>query len=332
MTQFYFDGQRFESSEGESVLDTLVKAGHELNYSCKKGICKTCIVQHVSGTLSVGSQRGLDSTLKENGYVCSCQCRPTDGLKLKSVMTQDLFISGSLLSKKFLSESVVEVVIKLSQPIEARAGQYVNLRRFDGLTRSYSLASGSDARQVVLHVRRKYNGQFSDWLFHRAGNGERLLVQGPLGKAYYQPHFKQDTLVVIASGTGLGAAYFMVQAAIERHHEGPIYLYYGANNIDELYMHSQLLQAAMRYRQLQYLGCVSKLDSMQTLPGKVVLGDPFEHAAEQHQFDRQHRVVLCGEPSFVNAGRETAFLNGVPIERVHAIAFEYKNLRSRERA
>lgn len=331
MKQFFLDGQAFDYLQDESVLDSLIKAGHKLNFSCKKGVCKTCLVQHVGGQLPVGAQRGLDRALKEQGYVCACLCKPTDGLKFKSVMTQDLFISASLLSKKYLSESVVEVTLNLSKPINGRAGQYINLRRFDGLTRSYSLAPGSHGRQAVVHVRRKYNGQFSDWLFHRAGNGEQLLLQGPLGAAYYQQGYSADTLVIVACGTGLGAAYYIALEAIELGHQGDIFLYYGTNDIAELYQHSQLMQASLRHRQLHYLACITKTPQG-NLPGKVVVADPFDEAAKNHQFDRQHRVVLCGEPSFVNASRKAAFLNGVPIDRVHAIAFEYKDLRARERA
>lgn len=39
MTQFYFDEQSVESIKGETVLDALIRHGHCVTYSCKKGAC-----------------------------------------------------------------------------------------------------------------------------------------------------------------------------------------------------------------------------------------------------------------------------------------------------
>ncbi|QYJ88047.1 2Fe-2S iron-sulfur cluster binding domain-containing protein [Shewanella mesophila] len=331
MTVFYLDGQAFESEAQETVLDALIRHGQRLNYSCKKGVCKTCLVQQVKGDILVGSQRGLTRALKKRNYICACQCRPFEALALKSILSQDLFVSAVIQEKKLLSDSIVRIGLKLDEGICHQPGQYINLRRFDGLTRSYSPTNISGASLIELHVKRKYNGQFSDWLYHHAGLGEQLLLQGPLGSHYYKQEYAEDKLIIIAFGSGLGVAHGIINQALVGGHKGDIFLYVGAQNETDLYLHAQLLKMMLEYKQFSYQACITGQASTPRLGRRVMLGDPFSEAIKLHQFDRQQQLFICGEPTAVNQSRERAFLNGYPIARVHALSFEYKDLRARTR-
>ena len=335
MTRFYFDGLGFDAQSDETVLDTLIRAGHQVNYSCKKGSCKTCLVKHVDGELSTGSQRGLTLALKREHYLCACQCKPTAGLKLKSVLAQDLFISAQILSKQYLSDSVVKLKLKFSETINHCAGHYINLRRFDGLTRSYAIANDSSGEFIELHVKRKYNGQFSDWLFHHASVGEGLLLQGPWGHCCYSTAYIEDDISLIACGTGLGPVYGIALDALKSGHRGKINLYHGARNHADLYQHSSLLQLMLEHRNFTYHGCVSTLQKNDSQPmSRVQQGDPFDIAMVHFPVKAQlgnksrHRVYLCGEPEFVMRGQASVFLNGVALDRIHVLSFDYKDLRS----
>ncbi|MCJ8304699.1 2Fe-2S iron-sulfur cluster-binding protein [Shewanella sp.] len=335
MTRFYFDGQGFDAQSDETVLDTLIREGHQVNYSCKKGSCKTCLVKHVDGELSTGSQRGLTLALKRGHYLCACQCKPTAGLKLKSVLAQDLFISAQIHSKQYLSDSVVKLKLKLSETINHCAGQYINLRRFDGLTRSYAITNDSSGEFIELHVKRKYNGQFSDWLFHHASVGEGLLLQGPWGHCCYSTAYIEDDISLIACGTGLGPVYGIALDALKSGHRGKINLYHGARNYADLYQHSNLLQLMLEHRNFTYHGCVSTLQKNDSQSmSRVQQGDPFDIAMLHFPVKAQpgnksrHRVYLCGEPDFVLRGQASVFLNGVALDRIHVLSFDYKDLRS----
>ncbi|QYK00188.1 2Fe-2S iron-sulfur cluster-binding protein [Shewanella psychrotolerans] len=331
MTVFYLDGQAFESKSQETVLDALIRHGQRLNYSCKKGVCKTCLVQQVKGDIVVGSQRGLTLALKKRNYICACQCRPSEDLTLRSILPQDLFIGATIQQKTVLSDSIVGIGLKLDEAIRHQPGQYINLRRFDGLTRSYSPTNISGASLLELHVRRKYNGQFSDWLYHYASIGEQLLVQGPLGSRHYKSDFTADKLIIIAFGSGLGVAHGIINQALAEGHQGEIFLYVGVQNEADLYLHSQLLKMMLEYSQFSYQACITGNANPRKLGRRIMLGDPFSEAINVHQFDRQQQLFICGEPTAVNQSRERAFLNGYPIERVHALSFEYKDLRARAR-
>lgn len=137
------------------------------------------MVQHIGGDLPVGAQRGLTTELKSDAYICACLCKPTPDLKLKSILAQNLFMTAHIHEKQYLSESVVKILVEPIEEFIHSAGQYINLRRFDGLTRSYSITNDPDSKRIELHIRRKYNGQFSDWLFNHASSfvskGQQLI-------------------------------------------------------------------------------------------------------------------------------------------------------------
>jgi ferredoxin-NADP reductase/ferredoxin len=333
MTRFYFDEQSVESIKGETVLDALIRHGHSVTYSCKKGACKTCLVQHVSGDLPTGAQRGLTTQLKSDAYICACLCKPTAGQKLKSIIAQNLFVSAHIHEKQYLSESVVKILVEPTEEFRHSAGQYINLRRFDGLTRSYSITNDPDSKLIELHIRRKYNGQFSDWLFNHASVGESLLIQGPWGDCCYKASYRNDTLILIGTGTGLGPVYGIARDALSQGHKGEIYLYHGARNVADLYHHNKLLKLMLEHRNMTYLACVDHMDEKAVSSTRVEVGDPFEVAMNMHKMDSQtlpdspQRIFLCGEPSFVTKGQQLIFLNGTPLDRIHALTYDYKDLR-----
>lgn len=331
MTRFYLDGQLYDAREGESVLDTLIRHGQQVNYSCKKGVCKTCLVQHLEGDINIGAQRGLTSGLKARHYICACQAVVSDELKLKSILPHDLFTPAVLEQKQYLNQSIVRIALKVEQGFIHQPGQYINLRRFDGVTRSYSLTNSPSDDLLELHVRRKYNGQFSDWLYHQANIGEKLLVQGPMGASSYDSQCQDNKLIVIAFGSGLGVAVSIVREALSHRHQGEIHLYVGGREMDDLYLHAELLQMMLEHRHFFYHACITGHHDVMPSGRRVMLGDPFNEAVKAHKFDRQQHLFLCGEPSLVNQSRKMAFLNGFPIERVHTLSFEYKDLRTRPR-
>ncbi len=74
------DGRRrsFEMSAGdESVLAAAERAGLELPYSCRSGVCSTCRVKVVNGTVSMAHNVALEDWELAAGYMLACQARPT---------------------------------------------------------------------------------------------------------------------------------------------------------------------------------------------------------------------------------------------------------------
>ncbi|MEH3146744.1 MAG: phenylacetate-CoA oxygenase/reductase subunit PaaK [Methylobacterium frigidaeris] len=64
---------------GETVLDAATRAGLDLPYSCRGGMCCTCRAKLVEGEAEMEVNYSLEPWEIEAGFVLTCQARPTSG-------------------------------------------------------------------------------------------------------------------------------------------------------------------------------------------------------------------------------------------------------------
>jgi ring-1,2-phenylacetyl-CoA epoxidase subunit PaaE len=77
------DGRRrtFPMAPGDaSVLDAAERAGLELPFSCRSGICATCRVRVVAGKVDMMHNIALAPWELDAGFILCCQARPTTGM------------------------------------------------------------------------------------------------------------------------------------------------------------------------------------------------------------------------------------------------------------
>jgi ring-1,2-phenylacetyl-CoA epoxidase subunit PaaE len=74
------DGDLFElalQSSGETILDAAYKAGADLPFACKGGVCCTCKAKIIEGTARMDINYALEKDEVEAGYILTCQSHPT---------------------------------------------------------------------------------------------------------------------------------------------------------------------------------------------------------------------------------------------------------------
>ena len=64
-------------AEDESVLDAALRAGLDLPYACKGGMCSTCRARVLEGAVEMRLNFSLEPWEVEAGFVLTCQARPT---------------------------------------------------------------------------------------------------------------------------------------------------------------------------------------------------------------------------------------------------------------
>ena len=65
------------NGDGECVLDAGLRAGFDLPYSCRAGVCSTCRARLVRGEVRMDYDQALEAWELEAGYVLCCQARPS---------------------------------------------------------------------------------------------------------------------------------------------------------------------------------------------------------------------------------------------------------------
>jgi ring-1,2-phenylacetyl-CoA epoxidase subunit PaaE len=72
------DGRRrtfMMKMDDETVLDAAARAGVELPFSCRAGVCSTCRTKVISGAVEMAQNYALEDWELEQGYVLACQSR-----------------------------------------------------------------------------------------------------------------------------------------------------------------------------------------------------------------------------------------------------------------
>ncbi|MGA2287587.1 1,2-phenylacetyl-CoA epoxidase subunit PaaE [Bradyrhizobium sp.] len=73
------DGKRREVpvAEGEAILDAALRAGMDLPFACKGGMCSTCRAKLVEGHARMEVNYSLEPWELAAGFILTCQARPT---------------------------------------------------------------------------------------------------------------------------------------------------------------------------------------------------------------------------------------------------------------
>lgn len=73
------DGMQFDfqlQSDGSTLLDAAMRAGADLPFSCKGGVCSTCKAKVLEGEVAMELCYGLEPDEVAAGYVLTCQAHP----------------------------------------------------------------------------------------------------------------------------------------------------------------------------------------------------------------------------------------------------------------
>ena len=78
LAEIVLDGRRYTVpvGEDEGIVDAALRAGLELPYACKGGMCCTCRAKIVEGRVEMRTNYSLEPWEIEAGYALTCQARP----------------------------------------------------------------------------------------------------------------------------------------------------------------------------------------------------------------------------------------------------------------
>lgn len=326
MAQLKYQGRNIQTRDGENALDAMLRNGINVPFSCRNGVCHVCLQHCVTGEIPERAQHGLRSELREQGYFMPCMCVPTGEMEIEP--PSGLYQATLLHSKEMLAPHVCKLLIEPPANFDYHAGQFINLRRRDGLVRSYSLAGLAQDYFLEIHVQRKDGGAMSNWILDELAPGDELDVQAAAGECYYNNAAHGRPLLLVGTGTGMSPLLGIVRDALHQQHQGEIHLYHGARASDHFYLRDVLRQMETQHANLHYHEC---LLGEHAVHAGLHAGDVLEIAFAQHKELGGWQVYLAGAADMVDRGAQLAAAQGALPQAIHADAFVLCDLRETPR-
>lgn len=311
--RIHYQGSNILVENDETVLDALLRCGHEIANGCRAGACQSCLLV-ADQSPPASAQLGLNDNQKALNYFLSCQCKPVSSLKIRNADEGSNRVKAEVISKEQLNPQVMR--LRLAADLTYYPGQYATLWRNKTIARSYSMASHPDLDDYLeFHIKVLENGQFSAWAYHDLKPGDEIDIQGPMGQCIYAVE-PQTPLLMAAIGTGLAPIYGIVKDAIQQAHRGDIHLVVGAGTPEGFYYVEELQRLAMEQKNLHtHFVCQSGHSQF------AQQANLYEYC--QHRFPdlNGHQIYLCGASSFVQKMKKQCFLSGASMGNIATDAF-----------
>ncbi len=312
----------FPCDRGETVLNAAQRAGYELPYSCRKGVCGTCKSKLVSGEMRAYSGDTLTEQERAAGQVLLCQARPRSDLTIapREIKKIDPFARRTLTARVFRITRVAEDItfVHLRFPagirIHFKAGQNLEVILPDGERRNFSMANPPhESDGVQLHIRHVPGGAFTGYVYNKLARGDLLRVELPFGS--FTLHESAKPILFVAGSTGFAPIKSMIEDALRKGIKRQMTLYWGARTRAGLYSELPRQWQAQNPR-FSYVPVLSDTPEPGTRSGLV-------HAAvlADHRSLAPFQAYVCGPPVMTSAAKRDFIAAGLPEQDFFVDAF-----------
>ncbi|MCB1866579.1 MAG: CDP-6-deoxy-delta-3,4-glucoseen reductase [Chromatiales bacterium] len=324
-------GHEFSAEAGESVLDAALRAGHALPYSCRSGLCGSCMGTLVNGEVEYpdGEPPALGADDRAAGRVLCCQAVPRTDVTVRARVIE---VAGDLRPRVFpcrvldlerLAPDVMRMRLRLPGDgrLQFLAGQYLQFLLEGGRRRSFSLANAPhDDESIELHIRHVPDGWFTGRVFESLAPKAILRAEGPFGTFFLRPDDPRPR-ILMAGGTGFAPIKAMVEDALHRDDTRPIDLYWGARDLRDLYLHELAQEWAERHGHIRYVAVLSAPGS--EADRAIRRGWVHEAVLADYPDLSGHSVYMSGPPPMIQAARHSFAAAGLDEVQLFFDSFEF---------
>ena len=291
----------FPCEANQNVLDAALKAGIEMPYSCRKGVCGNC-----AGGVRAGTVESPPSEAKPAGQHLFCQCLPTSDLEIVPEAWHRIdpsarkTFAAKVFRNTLASEdvSVLQLRLPAGQRAKFKAGQYLQVVLPDGSRRSYSMANPPhESDTLQLHIRHVPGGQFTQ-LVPDLKPGDTLQVELPYGNFELKEESVAPMLCVVG-GTGFAPVKSLLDDLVKKKVQRPVTLVWGGRDKGGIYLPAAVERWKKMLPGFTFLPAVEDAADAQELRG---FHGRVDDAVRRHCTDLAgHEVYCCGAPPMVAA-------------------------------
>ncbi|MBL8327377.1 MAG: 2Fe-2S iron-sulfur cluster binding domain-containing protein [Rubrivivax sp.] len=332
---------RISARSGETLLDAGLRAGLALPYDCRAGGCGVCSCTILNGSVELGAfqDAALTPAMRARGQALMCCATALGDVELEiggvsslaepAAADQPRRFSAHVRSLERLAPELMLLHLALppGEHLAFKAGQYLNVILEDGARRAFSFANAPsaesssvtrfDGERIELHVRLIPGGRFTTHVFHAMKPGDRLDIEGPLGR--FAMNDSSRPILFVAGATGFAPVKSLLEDAFRRGVQRPMTLYWGARRQQDLYLQDLVRGWERDHPGFHYVPVLSEAADDPGWSGRR--GLVHQAVLEDHPTLAGHEIYACGSVRMVQAAVPDFLNHGLDEQSCFSDAF-----------
>lgn len=246
--------------QGQTILQTALDAGYTVPHGCRQGICGACKAKKLQGQIRYHqTPQALTAAQQQQGYILCCLAKPISNCTLHwdPILAPGEFrlktMNCNIQHIQVLPANLYQITLEIPsyESVEFHAGQYLSIILADGSERYFSIASSPLQLPLLqLHIQHIEGNPWTQQVIDAIQHSKRLKVALPYGKAYLQSN--QRPILCIAGGTGMAPTHAILQTLHQQQDSRSITVIWGANSLENLYLHNELTTLAQQWPNFHY--------------------------------------------------------------------------------
>lgn len=170
-----FAGKDFSLNDNENLLSGLLRNKARVPFSCRAGVCQSCLLRLERGTIPANSQHNLTRAQIKNHCFLACQSRVNSSLVV-SIPGRDE-IPVRIIDLKQTDPTEILLTLSPLYPFNGSVGESVHILSCSEIeTQLPIMAVNSEKNTIEFAVARKVGDPFSSWLHEHAAVGDQLVL------------------------------------------------------------------------------------------------------------------------------------------------------------
>lgn len=302
-------GDIVQVEEGQNILDAALRQGIYIPHACSHGLCGTCKVEILEGSVDYGaaSPFALMDMERDEGKCLACTATLLEDTAIEADIDEDedarsiavRDFMGSVIEVKKLTPRIIGVVLELDDKIDFQAGQYIQYHVPNILEpRAFSIASSSNSKKIIeLNIALVEDGEATPLIHKNVKVGDRVKITGPYGRFFVRVSANKP-MIFFAGGSGLSSPKSMIEEQLQNGQTLPITLFHGARNEEELYYASYFRELTCKHKNFRYIPVLSDKD-IKNWDGEVGYLNDVASKIYDNDFSG-NKAYLCGPPAMLD--------------------------------
>lgn len=217
-----------------------------------------------------------------------------------------------------LTPFVYKVLLKPSELVSFKPGQYLNLVMAEDDKRAFSIASAPHQTLIELQIGAFGEDSYAMQAIEKLKTSQSVTIELPLGNAYLREDSARP-LLLLAGGTGFSYIKSMFEHLVEIKSERPLIVYWGLRSSEACYELAETKAMIESLPHAQFIPVVENAD--EDWQGKV--GLVHQVAMKDIVSFEPYDIYLAGRFDMVGAVRTDFVEHGAEIGHMYADAFAF---------